>query len=107
MVGAPKRYNTRQDIENGLKNYPEETKRYLQTLLDDRYCIVSSEELPEGVEPRDEPPLYRVREMTESDDEGNVTARHVWQEEWKEDSNAALFRLVSTVEEAEALISAE
>lgn len=105
MRGSPKRYSRKQDVLNGLAEYPEETKRYLQGLLDDRYCIVSSEELPEGEEGKHDPPLLRSYEMGSSDKEGKVLSRTVVQQVWKEDVNAALFRLGLTVEEAEKLIA--
>lgn len=105
MKGAPRTYATWHDIAVGLNDYPDETKEFVQRLLDDRYCIVSCEELPEGLEGRDEPPLYRSYVAEESDGEGNVLKRHVFQQVWKEDDNAALFRLDLTVAETEALIA--
>jgi len=106
MRGNPKRYSTKQDIENGLAEFPEQTKAYLQGLLDDRYRIIASEELPQGNEGQHNPPLLRVRDGgSEMDAEGNVIVQHLWQETWEEDPNCMLFRMGLTVEEVEAMIS--
>lgn len=108
MKGEPKTFATRQDVLNGLAEYPDQTKAYLQSLLDDRYRIVSSEQLPEGDEGKHDPPLLRVRNGgSVSDEKGNIIERHLWQETWEEDPNAALFRLGLTVKEAEELIAGE
>jgi hypothetical protein len=105
MQGFPKWLNCRRDVDNCMVDYPEETKRYLRNLVDNRYCLVSREELPEGQEGKNEPPFYVSYEMTSSDKEGKVLSRTVVQQVWKEDENSALVRLGFSVKEAEDIIS--
>lgn len=105
MRGPIRNFATQEDIRNGMNECQDATKAYLQSLLDDRYCIVSAEELPEGEEGRNEPPLYRSYEMTSNDENGKVLSKTVVQQAWSEDENAALFRLGLTVEEAEKLVN--
>lgn len=99
MRGFPKRFNTRQDVLNTLADYPQETADHLRQMLGNRFNWFITGELAEG-ETGVNDDTHRVREDT--DDEGLVTDRY--QEEWREDPRAQLFRLGLTVAEAEQLI---
>ncbi|MDZ7789740.1 MAG: hypothetical protein U5L08_04450 [Xanthomonadales bacterium] len=99
MRGFPKRFNTRQDVLNTLADYPQETAGHLRRMVDERFNWFIDRELAEG-EAGVSDDTHRVRE--DKDDEGAVTARY--QEAWREDPRAQLFRLGLTVDEAEQLI---
>jgi hypothetical protein len=91
MRGFPKHLNSKQDFQNCLAEYPEETKAEIKRLLENRFiwqdvAIVDDEECCDDT--------HRV---VETDDEKI-------QQELVEDKNAELFRLGFTVEEAEELI---
>jgi hypothetical protein len=119
MKGFPKYFNIKQDVFNALAVYPEETKAYLQKLLDERFnwlpaktekqdfyidgkamSFNSAKKMSKGeiaviddthreVEIKDD----RTKEVTER-----------YQEEYKEDPNCKLFRLGFTVKEVQELI---
>jgi hypothetical protein len=100
MRGFPKRFNTRQDVLNALADYPEQTREQLQRMLDNRFNWFITAALATG-EAGVEDDTHRVREDT--DDEGVVIDRY--QEEYREDPNAQLFRLGLTVTEAEQMVA--
>lgn len=100
MRGFPKRFNTRQDVTNALAVDPKQTAARLQQMLDHRHNWFITGELAQD-EAGIKDDTHRVREDT--DDDGTVVTRY--QEEWREDPHAALFRLGLTVAEAEQLIS--
>lgn len=92
MRGFPKFLNTKQDYLNCLTMFPEETKKALQMLLDNRFnwfdvAILEEEPTELGVNQR----------IIEADGEKML-------QEQKEDPNARIFLLGFTVEEVEELI---
>lgn len=91
MRGFPKHLNTKVDVLNALELFPEETKAYLQTLLDTRKLWVQVEYVAPGV--NDESHYVRT------DEAGNV-----YQMEYRDDPNGEIFRLGFTVEELEAIV---
>jgi len=99
MRGFPKRFNTRQDVLNTLADYPQETAGHLRRMIDERFNWFITGELAEGEAGRSDD-THRVRE--DRDDNGVVTERY--QEEWREDPRAQLFRLGLTVADAEQMI---
>lgn len=92
MRGFPKHFNTKQDVLNALALFPEETKAYIQTLLDTRKLWVQTEYTAPGVE--DESHYIRT------DEAGNV-----YQMEYQDDPNGDIPRLGFTVEELEAIVN--
>lgn len=94
MRGFPKRINTKQDYINLLVDYPAETKQELQKLLDTRYFWQKTKVLAEG-ETGIEDDTHKIVEQ-----DGERI-----QQEYREDSNARLFRLGFTVTEVEGLIN--
>lgn len=92
MRGFPKFLNTKQDYLNCLTMFPEETKKALQTLLDNRFnwfdVAILEEEVTE---------LAENQRIIEADGEKML-------QEKKEDPNARIFLLGFTVEEVEGLI---
>ena len=92
MRGFPKFFNTKQDVLNALALFPEETKAYIQTLLDTRKLWVQVEYVAPGV--NDETHYVRT------DEAGNV-----YQMEYRDDPNGDIPRLGFTVEELEAIVN--
>ena len=91
MRGFPKHFNTKADVLNALAIFPEQTKVYIQTLLDNRKLWVQVEYTAPGV--NDETHYVRT------DEAGNV-----YQMEHLDDPNGEIFRLGFTVEELEAIV---
>ena len=91
MRGFPKHFNSKQDVLNTLALFPDETKAYCQTLLDNRKLWVQVEYTVPGVE--DE--THHVR----TDEAGNV-----YQMEYRDDPNGDIQRLGFTVEELEGIV---
>jgi len=91
MRGFPKFLNSKQDVMNALELFPEQTKAYIQSLLDTRKLWVQVEYTAPGVE--DETHYLRT------DEAGNT-----YQMEYRDDPNGDIPRLGFTVEELEAMI---
>ena len=92
MRGFPKFFNTKADVLNSLALYPDETRAYIRTLLDNRKLWVQTEYAAPGV--NDE------THYTRTDESGNA-----YQMEYKDDPNGDIFRLGFTVPELEAIIN--
>lgn len=92
MRGFPKFLNTKQDYLNCLTMFPEETKKALQTLLDNRFNWFDVAIIEEDVTE-----LAVNQRIIETDGEKML-------QEEKEDPNARIFLLGFTVEEVEELI---
>ena len=92
MRGFPKHFNTKDDVLNTLQLFPEDTKAYIQTLLDTRKLWVQVEYTAPGVE--DETHYVRT------DEAGNV-----YQMEYRDDPNGDIPRLGFTVEELEGIVN--
>ena len=100
MKGFPKTFNTKKDVEFCLKEWPAQTKAFLQRILNNRYEWLIDHKLDsseEGIE--DE--THKVSKIY--DENGNVVERY--QMVWEEDPNARLFRLGFTVNEVQNLLS--
>jgi len=91
MRGFPKHFNTKTDVLNALAIFPEETKAYIQIILDTRKLWIQTEYTAPGVE--DETHYVRT------DEAGNV-----YQMEYRDDPNGDIPRLGFTVEELEAIV---
>lgn len=94
MRGFPKYLNSKQDYQNCLTDYPEETKSELQRLLDSRFVWVDTELLA-----NDAAGTTDATHRVVNSDEGKI------QQELVEDSNSELLRLGFTVQEAEDIIN--
>ena len=92
MRGFPKFFNTKADVLNALQLFPEDTKAYIQTLLDNRKLWVQVEYIAPGI--NDETHYVRT------DEAGNV-----YQMEYVDDPNGDIPRLGFTVEELEAIVN--
>ena len=92
MRGFPKFFNTKQDVLNALQLFPEETKAYIQMILDTRNLWVQTEYVAPGI--NDETHYVRT------DEAGNV-----YQMEYCDDPNGDIPRLGFTVEELEAIVN--
>lgn len=95
MNGYPKILNTKQDYLNCVADYPEETKKSLQDLLDNRYKWEDKGEIKTGDIPIDDETHSII-----VDEDGKQC-----QLELVEDTNAKLFRIGFTVEEVEEIIA--
>lgn len=101
MKGFPKHLNTKSDVLFTLERFPDQTKSYLQQLVDakDQWMTIGT---LAADDPGIEDATHRVLEMT--DDAGNVTDRY--QQELQEDPNGPIFRLgFMSVAEVEDLIN--
>ncbi len=96
MRGFPQTIGSRKDIENLYSLYPEETRTYLQRLLDNRYIWSRTGPIAEGSAGIQDA-THRVM-RTESGLE---------QFELVEDANAKIFRLGFTVSELEEMLKNE
>ena len=92
MRGFPKHFNTKVDVLNTLALFPDETKAYCQTLLDNRKLWVQTEYTAPGI--NDE------SHHTRTDEVGNT-----YQMEYRDDPNGDIPRLGFTVEELEAIVN--
>ena len=91
MQGFCKFLNTKTDVLNALALYPDETRVYIQTLLDNRKLWVQIEYAAPGI--NDETHYVRT------DDDGGV-----YQMEYMDDPNGDIPRLGFTVAELEAIV---
>lgn len=110
MRGFPKYTDiaTQYDVENLKLTFPKETKKFLETLMDDRFIWVTTGEL-ENKESGITDETHRVIEVVEnepgpSDDEATISVIHYAQQELQEDPNARIFRMGYTLEDVEILI---
>lgn len=92
MRGYPKHLNSKQDYLNCLGIFPEETKKDLQRLLNDRFVWTDTEVLEDATGITDD--THRVI------DTEDVRI----QQELREDEHAEIYRLGFTVEEVEELL---
>ena len=96
MRGFPRTISTKNDIQNLLQLYPDETREYLQKLLDTRFVWRSTGAITEGTAGVQDA-THRVM-RTESGLE---------QFELVEDANAKIFRIGFTVSEVEEMLKNE
>ena len=100
MKGFPRTINTKQDVLNLIEDYPEQTKSFLQSLVDTKMAWHPTGKLADG-DAGTTDSTHKVDEVTDENDV--VTSRT--QCELVEDTNGPLFRLgFASVAEAEALI---
>ncbi len=100
MRGFPKHLSTRDDYLYVRENFPPEQWRpRFQALLDERFAWLPVGPLAAG-EPGIEDATHRVVEHT---DEREQVIERV-QEEYREDPNAAIFRLGFAVAEVEGML---
>lgn len=96
MRGFPKTISTKIDVQNLFQLYPDETREYLQKLLDTRFVWRSTGKIAEGTAGVQDA-THRIM-RTESGLE---------QFELVEDENAKIFRLGFTVSEVEEMLKNE
>lgn len=96
MRGFPKTISTKNDIQNLRQLYPDETREYLQKLLDTRFVWRSTGAIAEGTAGVQNATLHIMR--TESGLE---------QFELVEDENAKIFRMGFSVAEVEEMLKNE
>ena len=96
MRGFPKTISTQTDVQNLFQLYPDETRKYLQKLLDTRFVWRSTGAIAEGTAGVQDA-THRIM-RTESGLE---------QFELVEDENAKIFRLGFTVSEVEEMLTNE
>ena len=96
MRGFPKTISTKTDVQNLFQLYPDETRKYLQKLLDTRFVWRSAGAITEGVAGVQDA-THRVM-RTESGLE---------QFELVEDENAKIFRMGFSVAEVEEMLKNE
>jgi hypothetical protein len=100
MKGFPRYINTKQDVLNLIEEYPEQTKSFLQSLVDSKMAWVPTGTLAEG----DAGTTDSTHKVDESTDGNDVVIERI-QCELVEDTNGPIFRLgFASVAEAEALI---
>lgn len=88
MKGFPKHFNTKADVLYSLDRFPDETRAYLQRLLDEKDQWLTVAKLADG-DAGTTDATHRVLEVTDGD--GVVTERY--QQEFREDPNGPIFRL--------------
>ena len=96
MRGFPKTISTKIDVQNLFQLYPDETREYLQKLLDTRFIWRSTGAIAEGASGIQDA-THRVM-RTESGLE---------QFELVEDENAKIFRMGFSVAEVEEMLKNE
>ena len=100
MKGFPRHINTKQDVLNLIEEYPEQTKSFLQSLVDSKMAWHPTGTLADGDDGTTDS-THKVDEVTDENDV--VTSRT--QCELVEDSNGPIFRMgFASVAEAEELI---
>jgi len=100
MKGFPRHINTKQDVLNLIDDYPEQTKSFLQSLVDSKMAWHPTGTLADGDDGTTDS-THKVDEVTDENDV--VTSRT--QCELVEDSNGPIFRMgFASVAEAEELI---
>lgn len=96
MRGFPRTISTKNDIQNLLQLYPDETREYLQKLLDTRFVWRGTGAIAEGVSGIQDA-THRIM-RTESGLE---------QFELVEDENAKIFQMGFSVAEVEGMLKNE
>ena len=100
MQGFPRYINTKQDVLNLIEDYPEQTKSFLQSLVDSKMAWLFTNTLADG-DTGTTDSTHKVCELVDENDV--VTERN--QYELVEDNNGPIFRMgFASVAEAEALI---
>ena len=100
MKGFPRHINTKQDVLNLIEEYPEQTKSFLQKLVDSKMAWHPTGTLADG-DAGTTDSTHKVDVST--NENGVVTSRT--QCELVEDTNGPIFRMgFASVAEAEALI---
>jgi len=97
MRGFPKSINTKRDIENLLELYPEQSRRCLQKMVDNRTTWRTVKKL-DATKDGKTSPVQRVIE------EGEGDGKKLVQQELVDDPNCILFRLGLTVEAATSIV---
>ena len=97
MRNFPKWINTAEDVSNCLADYPEETKAFLQGLLDNRF-IWQSAVLPQGDAGVNDETHMVVQQPDQNGATQNVQLTLI------EDPNARLFKLGLSVAGAQEMI---
>jgi len=101
MKNFPRHINNKHDITHLLVDYPEETKAYLQNVLDNKDQWLMTSKLEDG-DAGITDDTHKVEEVTDQDDV--VTERY--QYEFMEDTNGELYRLgYVNAGEVEALVA--
>lgn len=103
MRGFPKYTDitTKQDVENVRALFPKETKKFLETIKNDRFIWVDTGKLTDDEGVTDD--THRVDSVQVTDTDGGIsTEKH--QFELIEDTNARIFRMGYTVNQVEELI---
>jgi len=101
MNGFPKTINTKQDITNLMADYPEQTKAYLQNILDNKDQWLMTSKLEDG-DAGITDATHKVEEVTDQDD----VVTESYQYELMEDTNGELYRLgYANAGEVEALVA--
>lgn len=96
MRGFPKTISTKIDVQNLFQLYPDETREYLQKLLDTRFIWRSTGTIAEGAAGIQD----AVRRVMR-------TESGIEQFELIEDENAKIFRMGFSVEEVEEMLKNE
>ena len=101
MNGYPKHINSKEDIMNIITDYPIETKKFLEGLVESSSDWLVQSELKDnevGIEDS-------THKVVENKTDDIVTSRY--QFEYKEDSNAYLFKLgFTSLQEVKDMIKA-
>ena len=101
MHGFPKYLSTKQDVLNVMQEYPKQTKKFLQELLDtkDVWMLVRKLDLDEeGVQDD-------THKVVTNDDPETKDIVEKYQYEFKEDPNGTIFRMGFTVQEVQLLVA--
>lgn len=111
MRGFPKYtdISTKYDVENLKALFPKETKKFLESLMNDRFIWVTTGEL-ENKEDGITDETHRVIEIMENEPSPDVEGEMIQvlkgyaQQEYQEDPNARIFRMGYTLEDVEIMI---
>lgn len=112
MRGFPKYTDiaTKYDVDNLKGLFPKETKKFLESLMKDRFIWVTTGDLLETKDAGITDDTHRVIEVFETEPDPNNENEMIQvlkgyaQQEYIEDSNARVFRMGYTLEEIELLI---
>lgn len=100
MKGYPKAWNTKKDAEISVQFWPDDAKRDLQAMLDNKDEWLIDRKLDDG-ETGVEDSTHKVVEVT--DDDGTVIERYQYY--YAEDPNGIIYRLgFSGPDEVQSLI---
>lgn len=93
MQGFPKHIGTKEDIQNLLIEFPEQIKRYLQILLDERFqwVLLSEHPIDEDLVPSN------IQKVSKTKDFNGTMKQLLF--EWQKQESFLLSRLNMTVEE--------